>query len=303
MKILVTGSSGLIGSRLCPFLAAGGHRILRLVRRASSHEDEIFWDPSSGKMNAEALEGIGAVVHLAGENIAGGRWTEERKRRIRDSRMLGTRLLAETLACLSSPPKTLVSVSAVGYYGDRGDMELTEESGPGTGFLADLCREWERATEPASQRGIRVVIPRLGTVLSPRGGALALMLPVFRAGIGGRIGSGRQYMSWIALDDLLGVIRHAIECDFLAGPLNAVSPNPVTNRIFSKTLGRVLSRPAMFVLPSFAARAVFGEMAREVLLASVRVLPKRLLESGYKFQYPELEAALRHGLSGPDTGS
>jgi hypothetical protein len=303
MKILVTGSTGLIGSSLCAFLAAEGHRVLRMVRRRPAHEDEIFWDPPSGRLDPEALEGIGAVVHLAGENIAGGRWTEERKRRIRDSRTSGTRLLAQTMARLSNPPKTLVSVSAVGYYGDRQDAELTEESAPGTGFLADLCREWEKATEPAAERGIRVVIPRLGTVLSPRGGALALMLPVFRAGIGGRIGSGRQYMSWIALEDLVGVIHHAIQCDFLKGPVNAVSPNPVTNRVFAKTLGRVLSRPVLFALPSFAARLIFGEMAEEVLLASARVLPKRLLQSGYRFKYPELEAALRRGFSGPDPGN
>ena len=300
MKILVTESTGLIGSRLCAFLAAQGHRILRMVRRRPAHEDEIFWDPSAGRLDREALEGTSAVVHLAGENIAGGRWTEERKRRIRDSRISGTRLLARTVARLSNPPKILVSVSAVGYYGDRQDAELTEESAPGTGFLAGLCREWEKATEPAAEKGIRVVIPRLGTVLSPRGGALALMLPFFRAGIGGKIGSGRQYMSWIALEDLVGVVHHAIQSDFLKGPVNAVSPNPVTNRVFTKTLGRVLSRPVFFALPSFAARLIFGEMAEEVLLASARVLPKRLLQSGYRFKYPELEAALRRGFSGPD---
>jgi len=294
MNILVTGSTGLIGSELCAFLAANKHRIVRLVRKAPAGSDEIAWDPSSGKLGTGSLEGIDAVIHLAGESIAGGRWTAERKRRIRESRINGTRLLVQALGRLSNPPKSLVSVSAVGYYGDRGEELLVEDSGPGTGFLADLCREWEKATEPATAHGIRVVIPRLGMVLSPKGGALAAMLPAFRCGIGGRIGSGRQYMSWIAMDDLLGVFLHAIHCELLRGPVNAVSPNPATNREFSKTLGRILSRPVLFAMPSFAARAVFGEMADEALLASARVSPARLRDSGYPFKFPELESALRH---------
>lgn len=303
MKILVTGSTGLIGSRLCSSLSAEGRHVLRMVRKTSAGGDEISWDPSSGKLDAGALEGIDTVIHLAGENIAGGRWTAERKRRIWDSRTVGTRFLAQALAHLSNPPKTLISVSAVGYYGDRGEEQLSEESTPGTGFLPDLCREWERATEPAAGRGIRVVIPRLGTVLSPKGGALALMLPVFRLGMGGRIGSGSQYMSWIAMEDLVDVIHHAMHCESLKGPVNAVSPNPATNLLFSKTLGRVLSRPVFLALPSFAARIVFGEMAKEALLASARVFPARLRDSGYPFRFPELEAALRHAFLKPESGT
>jgi uncharacterized protein (TIGR01777 family) len=296
MKILITGSTGLIGSELCSFLTANNHQVLRLVRRTPAGSDEIGWEPSSGKLDTGALEGIDAVIHLAGENIAGGRWTAERKRRIRESRINGTRLLAQALGRLSNPPRSLISVSAVGYYGNRGEEVLVEENGPGTGFLSDLCREWEKATEPASAKGIRVVIPRLGIVLSSKGGALAQMLPVFRLGIGGRIGSGRQYISWIAMDDLLGIFNHAIHCESLRGPVNVVSPNPVTNLEFSKTLGRILSRPVLFAMPSFAARAVFGEMADQALLASARVSPAHLKDSGYPFRFPELEAALRHAL-------
>ena len=296
MKILITGSTGLIGTELCSFLSANGHRVLRMVRRTSAGTDEIAWDPSTGSLDSRALEGIDAAIHLAGENIAGGKWTAERKRRIRESRVNGTRLLAQALGSLANPPRTLISVSAVGYYGNRGDEPLMEETGPGTGFLSGLCCEWENATEPASRKGIRVVIPRLGTVLSPKGGALALMLPVFRLGIGGKIGNGTQYMSWIAMEDLVGIFHHVIHCESLRGPINAVSPNPVTNLEFSRTLGRVLSRPVLFALPSFAARAIFGEMANEVLLASARVSPLRLRESGYQYKFPELEAALRHTL-------
>jgi len=273
---------------------------MRMVRKTSAGADEISWDPYSGRLDTGDLEGLDTVIHLAGENIAGGRWTAERKRRIRDSRMIGTRFLAQSLAQLARPPQTLISVSAVGYYGDRGEERLTEESGPGKGFLADLCREWESATEPASKRGIRVVTPRLGTVLSPKGGALALMLPVFRMGIGGRIGSGRQYMSWIAMEDLVGVLHHAMHCESLKGAVNAVSPNPVTNLLFSKTLGRVLSRPVFLALPSFAARIVFGEMAKEALLASARAIPAKLEGSGYTFRFPELEAALRYAFQKPE---
>jgi uncharacterized protein (TIGR01777 family) len=302
MNILVTGSTGLIGSELCSFLSAERHHVLRMVRKARTGADEVSWDPSSGKLDSGALEGIDTVIHLAGENIAGGRWTAKRKRRIRESRINGTRLLAQSLAHLSNPPKILISVSAVGYYGDRGEEQLVEESSPGTGFLPDLCREWEEATEPASRKGIRVVIPRLGTVLSPKGGALALMLPIFRLGIGGRIGSGRQYMSWIAMDDLIGVFHHAIRCESLQGPVNAVSPNPVTNLIFSKTLGHVLSRPVLFALPSLAARVVFGEMADEALLASAKVSAARLKDSGYQFRFPGLEDALRNAFQKPASG-
>lgn len=292
--IMITGSSGLIGSALVSFLTAGGHRVTRLVRSKPRTADEAQWNPDAGTIEASRLEGLDAVVHLAGENIGAERWTDERKARIRDSRLKGTRLLSDTLAKLPQPPRVLVSASAIGYYGDRGDQRLHEESPPGSGFLADLSRQWEAATKPAAQRGIRVVTLRTGIVLSPKGGALARMLTPFRMGIGGIIGSGKQYMSWIAIDDLIGAIVHAITTHLLHGPVNAVSPHPVTNSEFTKTLGRVLGRPTLLPLPGFAARLALGEMADELLLFSARVEPAKLLASGYRFQYPELEPALRH---------
>jgi uncharacterized protein (TIGR01777 family) len=294
LKILVTGATGLIGSALCPFLAGSDHRVLRMVRSAPAQANEVQWDPSSGKLDRSALEGLDAVVHLAGESIASGRWTAEKKRRILQSRIRGTGLLSRSLANLQSPPEVLISVSAVGYYGDRGEEQLDEESSPGTGFLPEVCRQWEGATAPASKGGIRVVIPRIGVVLSAAGGALALMLPIYRMGIGGRIGSGQQYMSWIAIDDIVRIIDYAIKSRSLAGPLNAVSPNPVTNSAFSKTLAHVLSRPAIFGLPGFAARLAFGEMAEETLLSSTRATPKRLMKSSFSFRFPKLDDALRH---------
>jgi len=294
LNILVSGSTGLIGSVLCTELAKSRHRVLRLVRSTPAQENEIGWDPSSGKLNKSDLEGLDAVVHLAGESIASGRWTAEKRRRIRRSRTQGTLLLAQSLAELADPPKVLVSVSAVGYYGDRGEELLNEDSGAGSGFLSEVCRAGEGATAPAAARGIRVVIPRLGMVLSAAGGALASMLPVYRLGIGGKIGNGQQYVSWIAIDDVLGIILHAINRDSVRGPVNAVSPNPVTNSVFAKTLARELSRPAVFALPAFAARLAFGKMADEALLSSSKVSPARLIESGYEFAFPELEGALRH---------
>jgi len=235
-----------------------------------------------------------AVVHLAGENIAAGRWTERQKARIRDSRVKGTRLLCDLLARYSPPPKALVCASAVGYYGDRGDEILKEESASGSDFLSDVCGEWEAATQTAVERGIRVVNLRIGVVLSPLGGALAKMLTPFKLGAGGVIGSGRQYMSWIALDDAVRAFHFALTNQSLHGPVNAVAPNAVTNRDFTRTLGRVLSRPTVFPMPAFAARLAFGEMADALLLASTRVQPARLLAGGFTFRYPDLEGALRH---------
>jgi len=295
MNILLTGSSGLIGTELRFFLSAK-HRVIRMVRRPQAGADEICWDPSSGTLDAQALEGLDAVVNLAGENIASGRWTAKKKLGIRESRIQSTQLLAQTLSRLFDPPKVFISVSATGYYGNRGDEKLDEDSDAGKGFLPQLCQEWEAATQAAVVRGIRVVIPRFGMVLSAKGGSLPLMLPIFRFGIGGRIGSGQQYMSWVAIEDCVGVIQYALDNEFLHGPVNTVSPNPVTNREFTRTLASVLSKPAWFALPSFAARAALGEMADEVLLASARVIPARLLESGFRFQHPELEGALRHAL-------
>ncbi len=303
MKILITGSSGLVGSALGGFLLRNNHHVLRLVRTTPSGADEIHWDPSANRIDAKSLEGLDAVIHLAGESIAGGRWSTGKKRRIRSSRVEGTRLLSQALADMAKPPGILISASAVGYYGDRKDEALTEESGPGTGFLADVCCEWENAALPASKAGIRVVILRIGTVLSTVGGALGIMLPIFRLGIGGSIGAGRQYMSWIATEDLVEIMHHALQNETLRGPVNAVSPNPVTNRMFSKALGRALKRPALFTLPVFAARIIFGEMADEVLLASSRVVPSVLKNSGFLFQFSELERTLDHMLHKPNPGS
>jgi uncharacterized protein (TIGR01777 family) len=297
MKILVTGASGLIGTALVSSLTSSGHEVTRLVRRQPNPgEQAAHWDPIAGSIDARALEGLDAVVHLAGENIA-ERWTAAKKARIRDSRVKGTQLLCETLTRLSSPPKVLVSASAIGYYGDRGEETLTDDSPPGRAFLSEVCRAWEAATEPARQHGLRVVQLRLGVVLSAAGGALAKMLPPFRLGLGGVLGSGQQYMSWIALDDVVSAIQHALVTDALQGPTNAVAPQAVTNQEFTKTLGKVLGRPTAIPLPAFAARLMFGEMADELLLASTRVQPTKLLASGYQFRYPELEAALQHVLA------
>lgn len=294
MRVLITGSSGMIGTALVSLLTTGGHSVTRLVRRQPRPDaNEAFWDPATGSIDAAGLEGHDAVVHLAGEELV-GRWTAAKKQRILDSRVRGTRLLVESIASLSQPPRVLVSASAVGYYGDRGAEVLTEESPSGSAFLSEVCRQWEAATQPASEKGIRVVNARMGIVLTPAGGALAKMLLPYRMGVGGVVGSGQQYWSWISLDDVITAIYHVLATDSLSGPVNIVSPNPVTNEEFTRTLGKVLGRPTIFPLPAFAARAVFGELADEMLLASARVLPARLTESGYSFRHPQLEGALRH---------
>src|SRR2546423_9510713 len=297
MKILITGSTGLVGSALIPSLKSSGHQIVGLVRSKPKDASEVYWNPEQGTINAAELEGLDAVVHLAGENLAAGRWTDEKKKRIRESRIKGTRLLSETLAQLNEKPAVLVSASAVGFYGNRGDEILTEQRPSGSDFLAEVCREWELATQAAAQAGIRVVNLRFGVIFSGEGGALKKMLTPFRLGIGGKLGSGRQYLSWIAIDDVVGAIEHALTNDSLRGGVNAVAPQAVTNREFTKTLGRVLSRPTIFPVPAFAARLAFGEMADATLLSSQRVEPERLNEAGYTFKYPTLEAALRHVLN------
>lgn len=295
MRVAVSGSTGLVGSQVVASLSAAGHEVVRLVRRPPAPgERAVRWDPVKREIDAAGLEGLDAVLHLAGENVGSGRWTAARKAAIRDSRVNGTRFLCEALAGLAGPPKTLVCASAIGIYGDRGEDVLTEESPPGAGFLAEVCREWEVASGPAARKGIRVVALRIGMVLSRSGGALSRMLPPFRIGLGGMLGSGRQYMSWVALDDVCGIVLHAFQCGDLSGPVNAVAPRPVTNRVFTETLGKALSRPTPLPVPAFALRLAVGrEMADALLLASARVVPRRLEETGYPFRVPELSAALR----------
>jgi uncharacterized protein (TIGR01777 family) len=301
MKVVVTGSTGLVGRALVRSLLSGGHEVTRLVRGGAQEfrapgTKAVQWEPDRGVVNAAELEGHDAAVHLAGDPIAEGRWDEEKKRRILESRVKGTRLLAETLAGLKEKPRVLVSASATGFYGDRGEESLREESASGEDFLSEVCREWEKATLAASQAGIRVVHLRIGFVLSAEGGGLAKMLTPFKLGLGGRVGSGRQYISWVTLDDLVSIIRRAIEDEHLRGPVNAVAPTPVTNAEFTKALGQVLGRPTLFPLPAFAARLAFGEMADAVLLSSTRAVPARLQEAGYQFAHPEIEGALKHVL-------
>ena len=275
-------------------LSARGDRVLSLTRRNARNDSEITWDPSSNTLDPTHLTSIDGVIHLAGENIASRRWSAAQKARIRDSRVQGTTLLAQTLATISPPPKVFISASAIGYYGNRHDEILTEESQPGSGFLPDVSIAWENAARPAAGAGIRTVHPRIGIVLSPTGGALGKMLLPFKLGLGGIIGSGNQYMSWITLDDLVSLFLFAIDNESISGAINAVSPTPVTNREFTKTLGRVLSRPTIFPLPAFAAKLALGEMADALLLASTRVISSRLENTSFSFAHPHLEPALRH---------
>lgn len=295
MKILISGSHGLVGTALVRSLVEDAHEVVRLVRRGDTiGELEVEWHPNQGRIDAQRLEGFDAVVHLAGESIASGRWTDEKKRSIRDSRVKGTSLLSESLAHLSRPPAVFISASAIGYYGNRGDEELTETSAPGNDFLASVCVEWEEATRPASEQGIRTVLARFGVILDREGGALSKMLTPFRMGIGGRVGDGRQWMSWIALDDVINALKFLLLDATVRGPVNIVAPNPVTNAEFTKTLGRVLSRPTFFPVPAFGARLAFGEVADALLLSSQRVEPAVLTEKGFAPYWPRLEPALQH---------
>jgi len=293
--IVVTGASGLIGKRLVASLESAGRRVLRAVRRdVRDPAREFLWDPAQGRIDRDKLVGVDAVVHLAGANVAGKRWTPAYKKLLIESRVQGTQLISEAIAALEPKPRVLTCASAIGFYGDRGD-ELVDESSPsGDGFLPDLCLQWERACQPARDAGIRVANMRIGVVLTPDGGALAKMLTPFKLGAGGVIGSGRQYMSWIALVDLVRAIGQVLDDDQLSGPVNLVAPSPATNREFTKTLGKVLSRPTLFPMPAFAARLAFGEMADELLLSSTRVAPTALKRSSFRFDHAELESALRH---------
>jgi uncharacterized protein len=289
-RILVSGVSGPIGAALLPSLRSRGTNLTRLVRGASSSDGQISWDPSQ-PIPPDSVSGFDAVIHLAGESIV-GRWTEAKKQRILDSRRLGTHHLAEALAKTPRPPKVMISGSAIGYYGNRGEEILREDSASGNGFLPEVGRQWEAATQPAATAGIRTVQIRLGVVFSATGGALKAMLLPFRLGLGGKIGDGRQWLSWVHVHDVVGAIHHILKSDLLQGPVNVVSPRPVTNAEFTRTLASVLSRPAIFPMPAFAARLAFGQMADELLLASQRVEPVKLIASGYPFQFLDLKKAL-----------
>lgn len=295
LTVAVSGASGLIGSALVALLGGGGHRVIRLVRGEARGDDEVRWSPGEGVIEHEKLEGVDAVVHLAAESIV-GRWSEAKKRRVRDSRVAGTRLLAEGLARLQHKPSVLVSASATGFYGDRGEDLLDETASPGDGFLADVARQWEAAADPARHAGIRVVHPRIGMVLTPAGGALASVLPVFNLGLGGVLGSGRQVWPWITLDDVIDAIHFAIVTEAVAGPINFVGPERVTNREFTRTLGRVLGRPTLLPVPKAGPRVVFGELADALLFASTDARPKALQDAGYAFRHPTLDAGLGHVL-------
>lgn len=295
--IVVTGASGLVGAELVNQLKEAGWSVIRAVRRpVDNANEELHWDPKTGAIDAERFASADAVVHLAGENIAGKRWTESFKQKLLHSRTQGTLLVSETIAQAERRPKVFICASAIGYYGDRGDERLTEEAASGDNFLAEVCRQWEASCEPARAAGVRVANLRIGVVLSREGGALQKMLPPFKLGAGGVLGDGKQYMSWITRDDLVGVIRFVLDNPDLAGAVNAVAPNPVTNRDFTKTLGAILGRPTILPMPAFAARLALGEMADELLLASARVEPAVLQQHGYQFLYPRLEPALQHVL-------
>lgn len=294
MKILVSGAHGLVGKALIKSLTRDGHDVLSLVRRERVvGKPEIEWHPNRGQIDAQHLEGFDVVIHLAGESIASGRWTDDKKLKIRESRVKGTTLLSESLARLSRPPATFISASAIGYYGNRGDELLTEQSAPGKGFLSEVCVAWEKATGAAEAKGIRTVHARFGIILDTDGGALEKMLTPFRMGVGGKLGDGKQWMSWIALDDVVRGLRFLIDNQTVRGAVNFTAPNAVTNAEFTKTLGSVLSKPTILPVPAFAARLAFGEMADALLLSSARVEPSRLQDEGFKFEYSDLPQALQ----------
>lgn len=292
-SILISGSSGLIGTALTSFLTTAGHTVTRLVRRTPAASDERGWDPLRGELNPHVFDGIDVVIHLGGEDISAGRWTEAKKDRIRDSRVTSTQLVCNTIANLSNPPKVAIMASAIGYYGDTSTTEVDESSPAGSGFLADTCRAWEEASCVLHSTATRLVTMRIGTVISARGGALSKMLPAFLAGVGGPLGTGSQFMSWVSLQDILGIFEHAIHSQSLRGVVNAVSPHPLTNIDFTKTLGRNIKRPTFIPMPASLLRVLFGELADAALLASTRVLPNALVRDGYHFCHPSLDQCLQ----------
>ena len=298
MRILITGASGLIGKALRPTLEAKGYELILASRREPKDPQHVQWNPDTGfaEPDLSRLEGLDAVIHLAGENVSGLRWTEEKKKAIRDSRVFGTRSLIETFDKLKAKPKAFISGSAIGFYGDRGDEVMTESSPAGKTYLSEVCKEWEAESRRAEDMGIRTVLLRTGIVLSKDGGALATMMTPFKLGVGGVVGSGKQWMSWITLDDVVGIINFALENESVRGAVNVVAPNPVTNEEFTKTLGSVLYRPTFLPLPEFAVHMVFGEMGDALLLDSTRVIPKRLQDNGYEFRFTDLKPALEHAV-------
>lgn len=297
LNILISGASGVIGSALVPFLLTGGHTVKRLVRKPPQNpEEEIFWDPARCHIDSEKLTGTDVVIHLAGEHIGGGRWTPDRKRTIIESRTKGTSTLAKAIAAMENPPQIFLSASAIGYYGDCGDKVITEKDAPGDLFISEICKKWEASAEAAVNKGIRTVFMRIGVVPSPQGGALKELLLPFKMGLGGKIGNGRQYMSWVSIDDVLYAIHHAMFNEKVSGPVNFVSPTPVTNESFIKALGSAVNRPTVLPIPEYAIDKIWGEMGREVLLAGARVIPEKLIKSGYEFKFPDLEKNIKHML-------
>lgn len=300
MHVAVTGSSGLIGSSLVPFLTTSGHTVTRLVRREPTADDEVQWDAEGGRLDPGALEGVDAVVHLAGEPIGERRWTAQQKQRIRDSRVVSTRALAQAIGELDGGPRVLVCASGIHYYGDRGDETLDEASEAGDGFLAEVVRDWEAAADPAREAGARVAHVRTGILQDPAGGALGRVLPLFKAGVGGRLGSGQQWWSWISRDDLIGIYHHALTEESVRGSINATAPNPVTNAEYTRILGKVLGRPTILPVPRFGPKLLLGaELAEELLFSSIRAQPRVAEQTGYAFRHRELEPALRELLGKP----
>jgi uncharacterized protein (TIGR01777 family) len=297
MKALITGASGLLGKELQKSFRANGYELLLASRKPATDPLHIQWSIEDGFADLAKLEGIDIVVHLAGENVSGLRWTDEKKKAIRDSRVLGTRNVVDAISKLERKPKVFIASSAIGFYGERGDEEVTESSAAGDNFLAGVCKEWEAESRRAEDAGIRTVLLRTGIVLSKDGGALSTMLLPFKLGVGGVVGSGKQWMSWISLEDEIAIINYAIENENIRGAVNAVAPNPVTNEVFTKTLGEVLYRPTILPLPEFAVSMIFGEMGDALLLASTKVIPKRLLDAGFEFKHPELKSAIEKAVA------